>query len=77
MTTSERRWPSLLTVAQAAEMLGRNPQTVLDLLHKGVLRGRKTSGGSYVLLRDQVLIDADRHRQNIAAAYRERRRKRS
>lgn len=67
-------WPSLLTVAQAAAMLGRNEQTVRSLLRAGVIRGRRLPGGAYVLRRDHVLLDADRHAVEVADAYRHRRR---
>ncbi|MFF8347934.1 helix-turn-helix domain-containing protein [Cellulosimicrobium funkei] len=70
-----RRWPSLLTVAQAARMLDYDPQTVRALLKRGVLRGRRMGGGkgTYVLRRDQALVDARRHQRAVREGYRTRR----
>ena len=76
MTSSvaTRRWPSLLTVAQAAQMLDYDPQTVRALLRRGVLRGRRVGGGkgTYVLRRDFALIDARRHQRAVREGYRTR-----
>ncbi len=71
------RWPSLLTVTQTAAMLERDPQTVRTLVRNGTLRARKMPGGTYVLRRDQVLVDAEKHRQAVAAGFKERRRRRA
>jgi len=72
-----RRWPSLLTVAQTADLLGRNDQTIRTMIRAGSLRARLMPGGSYVLRRDHVLIDAERHADVVAQAYRTRRRART
>ncbi|MGC5168701.1 helix-turn-helix domain-containing protein [Luteimicrobium sp. DT211] len=64
MATGTRRWPSLLTVAQAAQMIDRDENTVRIYLRRGVLHGRK-SAGAYVLARDEVLADISRHERTL------------
>ena len=53
-------------------MTGLNVQTVRVMLQTGVLRGRRMGGGAYVLSRADLVIDIARHRQKVAADYRER-----
>jgi len=65
--TPPTRWPSLLSVKQAAEMVGVDHQTMRVWVREGVLRARKQSTGSFVLSRSELLIDIARHRQDVAA----------
>lgn len=63
--TPPKRWPSLLSVEQTAEMIDLNDQTVRTMLNKGTLRGRQQSSGAWVLSRSEVVIDIARHRQDL------------
>jgi|GEM_PF-5512650 len=56
----DRRYPSLLDVAQAARLSGLNEQTIRAYLRKGVIRGQKGPANTYVIRRDQLLIDLAR-----------------
>ena len=67
-----KRWPSLLTAEQAAEMTDLNVQTIRTMLATGVLRGRQMPGGAYVLSRADLIIDIASHRHKVAADYRAR-----
>jgi excisionase family DNA binding protein len=72
MTTSHglRRWPSLLTVDEAAQMVDRNPQTIRALIRSGELRARRSPGGTYVLAREDLSVDIAHHRHKVAEEYR-------
>lgn len=71
VTTQEpgrTRWPSLLTVREAAQMLGHNEQTIREWLRAGVIRGRRMHTGSYVIARGELVVDIARHRHAVAEA---------
>jgi len=74
MTTGRevRRWPSLLTVDEAAQMVDHNPQTIRALIRSGELRARRSPGGAYVLSREDLVMDIAHHRHKVAEEYRER-----
>ena len=53
-------------------MTGLHLQTFVRMVRTGVVRGRRMPSGSFVLSRDEVLIDIARHRHEVAQQYRDR-----